>query len=97
MAKGLTKEQRETLSRYENHLHTAFYADYVVGLPARDVRVLYGVFNEINSAHETNYSCNFCKMRVMKALGRLYFGEVKKGGRKAPSSTKVTDSKKKAK
>ena len=32
--KELTEEQRKTLERYERHLHTAFYADYVVGLPA---------------------------------------------------------------
>ena len=30
-AKELTKEQREVLQKYEKHLHTAFYADYVVG------------------------------------------------------------------
>lgn len=69
----LTQEQRMVLQRYEKHLHTAFYADYVVGLPEKDVRVLFGVFNKINSAHETGYSCNFCKMRVLKSLGRLYF------------------------
>ena len=71
--KELTEEQRKTLERYERHLHTAFYADYVVGLPAKDVRVLFGVFNKINSANETGYSCNFCKMRVLKALGRMYY------------------------
>ena len=58
-AKELTKEQREVLQKYEKHLHTAFYAD--------------GVFNKINSANETGYSCNFCKMRVLKALGRMYY------------------------
>lgn len=72
-AKKLTKEQREVLQKYEKHLHTAFYADYVVGLPEKDVRVLFGVFNKINSANETGYSCNFCKMRVLKALGRMYY------------------------
>lgn len=72
-AKELTKEQREVLQKYEKHLHTAFYADYVVGLPEKDVRVLFGVFNKINSSNETGYSCNFCKMRVLKALGRMYY------------------------
>ena len=71
--KRLTKEQREVLQKYEKHLHTAFYADYVVGLPAADVRVLFGVFNKINSTNESNYSCSFCVLRVLKGLGRLYF------------------------
>lgn len=71
--KELTEEQRKTLERYERHLHTAFYADYVVGLPAKDVRVLFGVFNKINSTNESNYSCSFCVLRVLKGLGRLYF------------------------
>lgn len=69
----LSKKQRKELERYERHLHTAFYADYVVGLPATDVRALFGIFNEIYSAHETNYSCNFCVLNVCKKLGRLYY------------------------
>lgn len=69
----MTNEQRKTLQRYEKHLHSAFYADYVVGLPANDARVLFGVFNKIYSATETNYSCNFCVLRVLKGLARLYY------------------------
>lgn len=71
--KELTEEQREVLEKYERHLHTALYADYVVGLPAKDVSVLFGIFNEINSAHESNYSCGFCVLRVLKGLGKMYF------------------------
>lgn len=75
---NLTKEQKEQLKRYEKHLHSAFYADYVVGLPASDVRVLFGIFNKIYSAHETNYSCNFCVLNVCKRLGRLYYQKLHK-------------------
>lgn len=78
----LTKEQRAELKRHERHLHTAFYADYVVGLPASDVRALFGIFNKIYSAHETNYSCNFCVLNVCKKLGRLFFKNDKTDNKK---------------
>lgn len=73
----MTDEQRETLQKHEKHLHTAYYADYVVGLNHNVVRLLFSIYNDIYSAHETNYTCNYCVLHVCKGLGRLYFKNTK--------------------
>lgn len=70
---NLTEKQRETLQKYEKHLHSAVYADYIVGLHVEQVRELFAVYNEITGQHKTNYSCNFCVMEVAKELGRWYY------------------------
>lgn len=70
----LTDEQREHLALYENYLHTAYYSDYVVGLPRKAVSDLVEVYNKVFSAHERPTSCPVCALNVCKKLGRLYYG-----------------------
>ena len=92
----LTKEQRERLAPWERHLHTAFYADYVVALSTGAARDLFGVYNEIYKAHEANMYCSACVLNVCKKLGRLFFaaqGAEKTEDKQTPAEPKKTPAK----
>lgn len=93
----LTENQRATLKTYEKHLHSAYYADYVVGLPASAVRALFGVFNEINSTHERVTNCNYCVLRIVKQLAALYYKNdtIKKEQAKSKPTSKTKKATKK--
>ena len=79
--KELTKEQRERLAPYERHLHTAYYADYVVGLASKITDgTLWPVYKEVYPGDNPgNPTCDFCVIRVCKRLGALYFADNEKG------------------
>ena len=69
----LTTEQRSRIAPWENHLHSALYADYVVALSSGAARDLFDVYNAVYHANEQNKYCSACVLNVCKRLGRLYF------------------------
>ena len=71
----LTAEQRKRIAPWENHLHRAFYADYVTALPSGAARDLFDVYNAVYHANEQNKQCHACQLNVCKRLGRLYYAE----------------------
>lgn len=85
MIPTLTPEQRERIKPYERHLHSAFYAQYVVGLTEKVKRELFAVYNQVFQAHENNLYCNYCVLNVCARLGRLFFATVE-----APKPTEPT-------
>lgn len=71
----LTAEQRKRIAPWENHLHSALYADYVVALSSGAARDLFDVYNAVYHANEQNKYCSACVLNVCKRLGRLYYAE----------------------
>jgi len=71
----LTTEQRSRIAPWENHLHSALYADYVVALSSGAARDLFDVYNAVYHANEQNKYCSACVLNVCKRLGRLYYAE----------------------
>lgn len=80
----LTAEQRKRIAPWENHLHSALYADYVVALSSGAARDLFDVYNAVYHANEQNKYCSACVLNVCKRLGRLYYAE------EAPTSPEKT-------
>lgn len=80
----LTAEQRKRIAPWENHLHSALYADYVVALSSGAARDLFDVYNAVYHANEQNKYCSACVLNVCKRLGRLYYAE------EAPASPEKT-------
>lgn len=80
----LTAEQRKRIAPWENHLHSALYADYVVALSSGAARDLFDVYNAVYHANEQNKYCSACVLNVCKRLGRLYYAE--ETAEKAPAS-----------
>lgn len=95
----LNDEQRERLKPYEQHLRTALYASYVVGLPSKvTAGVLWPVYKEVFSEHPGNHSCGECIVRVCQRLGRLYFADDEKeaaGTHETTADTKTHTTRKK--
>ena len=69
----ITDEEMEQLKPYEHHLHTALYADYVVGLGTVASTTLFEIYNRLFPDYQTNRSCSWCVIYVCKSLAKLYY------------------------
>lgn len=68
----MTQEQYNTLSEYEQYLHTAYYHDYVRTLSMRDASILNEIHKELTGTKQ-NLTCGKCVLQLCKTLGKLYF------------------------
>lgn len=69
----LTENQYNRLKPYEEHLHRAFYGQYVFGMMASEAKELFEIYNEIFKKNEKSTSCGRCRLNVATALGRLFY------------------------
>lgn len=69
----ITDEEMEQLQPYEQHLHSALYADYVVGLGTVASTTLFDIYNRLFPDYQTNRSCGWCVIHVCKGLAKLYY------------------------
>lgn len=69
----LTKEQYESLKKYEKHLRRGYYGDYVYGLFQKDFDEMHRIYKELGGNERLKYACNVCCLRLTKFLGKLYF------------------------
>lgn len=86
MDKHLEKEEFENLMKFEKQLHTAMTGGYAVGIKKEDIDLFSLILKNHNINLPKNYSCNVCKLNIMKVLASLYFSykinKNKKGGKK---------------
>lgn len=73
----LTNKQYSTLKPYEKHLSNAVYGDYLYGVTLSIVSVITDVYNEVYKKKESVTNCSKCRLRIFKAVGKLYFEHYK--------------------
>lgn len=80
----LTKDEFKSLVDYEKQLHTAMVGSYATGITKATIDLFYNILKAHNIILPNNYSCNVCKINIMKALASLYFNtkNKKRGGKK---------------
>ena len=71
-----TKEQMETLSRYEQYFHTAVKANYC-RYPGKDIlTTIHGILSSAtNTKRELNTGCQHCVFVLVRDCGRIYFAD----------------------
>lgn len=68
----MTREQHETLKKYDKWFHTAVRAQYITTLTARQVNELVEIATPLGVKLQ-HKSCPVCLYDFMVQLGRLYF------------------------
>lgn len=71
-----TKEQMETLERYEYRLGTAYRAKWCSAMQKRDYDTVWQLWKDASGESlERNANCGGCVLRLMSRVGAAYFAQ----------------------
>lgn len=71
---GFTKEQMETLSKYEKNIRRAYESDWVRGMMQSEIDEIYGIYVKATGISLTmRRGCSYCLLALLKEVGRIYF------------------------
>lgn len=69
-----TKEQLDTLSKWEDHFHTAINADWARNPGRIGMDELYDTLHAATGDNRSrNYNCQSCILHLLQDVGRIYY------------------------
>lgn len=72
-----SKEQMDRLKPYENHLHSAYYSQTLVGCGRMATDAILAMWNEVTGQNRT--ICNGCAgdvFSLLKDVGKIYYDTI---------------------
>lgn len=86
----LTKEQIETLSKWEGHFHTAVNAQWSRHPGSAGLRVIHEIFTQVTGDQRRfNDNCSHCILSLLQDCGKLYFQDKEELSRRESMSKAV--------
>lgn len=71
-----TKEEYKWLSQYEEHFHTALFADWARGIGSTATAQMTEIYNRATgNTRRTNAGCGVCVLSLLKDAGRLWYAD----------------------